>query len=98
MRPPRDLPVICVWEVLCSFALFLFATNAFSSTIRYEYDLSGQLIVASYTGAGRTTFTYDDAGNMTAEMIVVSVGAPAPAMLLLSFPPESSSGASILNQ
>lgn len=93
-----DILNICLWEVLCSLALLLFATNVLSSTITYEYDLSGQLVVASYGGPGRATFAYDAAGNMTSQAIVGAFSSSIPSMLLLRLPPVSKDGTSILDK
>jgi len=98
MRHRIGLLNMGIWETLCASTLLLFATNAFSSTISYEYDLSGQLVAASYGGSGRASFTYDDAGNMTSQTIVGAGGTPAAVILLLESTSASNSSASLLNR
>ncbi|MEL7641056.1 MAG: hypothetical protein AAGU21_15570 [Solidesulfovibrio sp.] len=98
MRKSIDFLNTCLWITLFSLTLIFCATNAFSSTIRYEYDLSGQLVVASYGGSGRAAFTYDDAGNMASQTVVGAVDVSSSIMLLFVSPPEQDGSGSILSQ
>lgn len=96
MRLRIDFLNICIGKALFSLMLLLFANDAFSSTINYEYDLSGQLVIATDGGAGRTVFTYDDAGNMTLHTVTGYTNTPSSAMLLLVSPSEPNEIGSIL--